>query len=126
MIDFETRVTENQVNAMEALANIASIEDMIREADLKTRNAADAMRGADTSANLALTVALDAQKIAEEASSKASVIRTESGAALEEAGDLATSADSLANKLRETKEEVKKKEEVAREDGDSALLVSEE
>ena len=45
-----------------------------------------AMNGADTSAGLALTVALDAQKIAEEASAKAAVIGADSATALEQVG----------------------------------------
>ena len=121
--DFETRVSENKESARAALANVESIEDMIRQAGEKTRQASQAMNGADSSANLALTVALDAQKIAEEASEKASVISTDSATSLEQANALASDAQGLADKLTETKEQVGQKEEIAKEDGDSALQV---
>ena len=82
-----------------------------------------AMNGADSSAGLALTVALDAQKIAEEASAKAAVIGADSATALEQADALAGDARGLADKLTETKGQVAQKEEVAKEDGESALQV---
>ena len=121
--DFETRVSENKESARAALANVESIEDMIRQAGEKTRQASQAMNGADSSANLALTVALDAQKIAEEASEKAAVIGADSATSLEQANALASDAQGLADKLTETREQVGQKEEVAKEDGDSALQV---
>ena len=121
--EFESRVNENQDSARRALENIASIEDMIRNAEDKTAQAREAMRGADTSANLALNVARDAQKISEEASGKAANITAESGTALDQAKELSSSAQSLANKLTDTKEEVKRKEEVAQQDGESAFTV---
>ena len=65
---------------------------MISNAEEKTGQARDAMVGADTSANLALSVALDAQKIADEASVKASNISTESASTLEQANEMASSA----------------------------------
>lgn len=43
---------------------------------------------------------------------------------MEEANALAASADSLAQKLEETKEIVRMKEEVAEVDGDAAMTVS--
>lgn len=52
---------------------------MIRSAAEKSAEARNAMTGADGSANLALSVALEAQKIASEASEKAEEISTESG-----------------------------------------------
>merc|ERR1719414_290579 len=79
------------------------------------------MNDADTSAGLALTVALDAQKIAEEASAKAAVIGADSATSLEQADALAGDARGLADKLTETKGQVAQKEEVAKEDGESAL-----
>merc|ERR1719384_1794559 len=94
---------------------------MIRQAGEKTRQASQAMNGADSSANLALTVALDAQKIAEEASETAAVIGADSATSLEQANALASDAQGLADKLTETKEQVGQKEEIAKEDGDSAL-----
>ena len=72
-------MSENQAAANQAIADIASIEDMIRSAAEKSAEARNAMAGADGSANLALTVALEAQKIASEASEKAEEISTESG-----------------------------------------------
>ena len=96
---------------------------MIRNAEDKTAQAREAMSGADTSANLALNVARDAQKISEEASTKAANITSESGSALDQAKELSASAQSLANKLQETKEEVSRKEEVAKMDGESAFTV---
>lgn len=96
---------------------------MIGRADEKVRAAAAAMQGADSSANLALTDALVAQKIAEEASEKAAVISSESGESLEKAQELASSAESLANKLSSTKDEIERKEQVADRDGKEALQV---
>ena len=40
--DFETRVSENKESARAALANVESIEEMIRQAGEKTRQAAQA------------------------------------------------------------------------------------
>ena len=116
-------MSENKESARAALANVESIEEMIRQAGEKTRQAAQAMNGADSSADLALTVALDAQKIAEEASAKAAVIGADSATALEQADALAGDARGLADKLTETKGQVAQKEEVAKEDGESALQV---
>ena len=116
-------MNENQDSARRALENIASIEIMIRNAEDKTAQAREAMAGADTSANLALNVARDAQKISEEASTKAANITSDSGTALDQAKELSSSAQSLAQKLQDTKEEVKRKEAVAEQDGESAFTV---
>merc|ERR1719229_1365398 len=75
---------------------------MIRQAGEKTRQAAQAMNGADSSANPA-------------------VIGADSATALEQADALAGDARGLADKLTETKGQVAQKEEVAKEDGESAL-----
>lgn len=120
--DFENRVTENEAAAREAMAKIGSIDEMIRNAEQRTSEAENAMSGADTSANLALSVALNAQKIADEASARASNISTDSRTALDEANELASSAQSLANKLEETKALVSEKEEVAMQDEADAQL----
>ena len=48
---------------MAALKNVDDIEKKIILASTKTRESFDAMNGADTSANLALTVARDAQQV---------------------------------------------------------------
>ena len=61
--DFESTVNENREAAMAALKNVEDIEKKIGLASTKTRESFDAMNGADTSANLALTVARDAQQV---------------------------------------------------------------
>jgi hypothetical protein len=61
--DFESTVNENRDAAMAALKNVEDIERKITQAATKTRESFDAMNGADTSANLALTVARDAQQV---------------------------------------------------------------
>ena len=61
--DFESTVNENREAAMAALKNVDDIEKKIILASTKTRESFDAMNGADTSANLALTVARDAQQV---------------------------------------------------------------
>ncbi len=48
---------------MQALQNVDDIEKRILQATMKTKESFEAMNGADTSANLALTVAKDAQKV---------------------------------------------------------------
>jgi hypothetical protein len=48
---------------MQALQNVDDIEKKILQATTKTKESFEAMNGADTSANLALTVAKDAQKV---------------------------------------------------------------
>ena len=48
---------------MAALINVDDIEKKIGLATAKTRESFEAMNGADTSANLALTVARDAQQV---------------------------------------------------------------
>lgn len=121
--EFESRVSENQEAATMALDNVASIEEMIRNAEEKAGMARDAMTGADTSANLALTVALDAQNITNEASGKAANISAESSSALEQAEELSSSAESLADKLEQTKGQVRDKEGVAEQDSESARTV---
>ncbi len=45
------------------MSNVEDIEKKIGMAAAKTRESYDAMNGADTSANLALTVARDAQQV---------------------------------------------------------------
>ena len=82
-----------------------------------------AMKGAGTSADLALQVARDAQKVASEASGKASQIRSDSASARVRAEELSDSVRSLADKLVDTEGVVAEKENVAKVDGEAALTV---
>lgn len=95
------------------------IEELIEKAEAKSDRSRNAMNGADTSANLAYTVALQAQSIADEASSKAGVIRKASTSTLDEAIALSNSAKSLSVKLDETKTIIFKKEKEARRNGNA-------
>ncbi len=61
--EFESTVAQNRDVAMQALQNVDDIEKKILQATTKTKESFEAMNGADTSANLALTVAKDAQKV---------------------------------------------------------------
>ena len=56
-------MNENRDAATTALNNVDDIEKKIGLAASKTRESFEAMNGADTSANLALTVARDAQQV---------------------------------------------------------------
>ncbi len=116
-------MNDNQDAAQQALADIASIRDMINGAQTKTAEAREAMVGANGSAKLALSVAGDARTVADEASTKAGEIRQESESSREQADELWAAANSLAEKLDSTKDVVSGKEEVARTDGESALAV---
>lgn len=61
--EFESTVAQNRDVAMQALQNVDDIEKKILQATTKTKESFEAMNGADTSANLALSVARDAQKV---------------------------------------------------------------
>ena len=50
--------------ARKALEDVSKIEDIIEQAATRTTEAREAMQGADNNANLALSVAKDAEQIA--------------------------------------------------------------
>merc|ERR1712113_795092 len=83
------------------------------------------MQGADTSANLALTVALNAETISKEASEVAETVSVEATESRQLSKELSDAASSLTNKLSETKERLGEKEGVAASDGASALTALE-
>merc|ERR1712008_329442 len=60
--DFENTVNANREAAERALIEFDRINEIIQQAKEKPVQARDAMTGADTSANLALTVALEGEK----------------------------------------------------------------
>merc|ERR1712109_377226 len=84
-----------------------------------------AMQGADTSANLALTVALNAETISKEASEVAETVSVEATESRQLSKELSDAASSLTNKLSETKVRLGEKEGVAASDGASALTALE-
>merc|ERR1712109_159606 len=84
-----------------------------------------AMQGADTSANLALTVALNAETISKEASEVAETVSVEATESRQLSKELSDAASSLTNKLSETKDRLGEKEGVAASDGASALTALE-
>ena len=57
------------------MIEVDRINEIIQQAKEKTDQAREAMTGADTSAQLALNVALEGEKIVEESSEKASIIK---------------------------------------------------
>merc|ERR1719273_1142870 len=73
------------------------------------------------SAQLALNVAMDAKKIAKEASEKASIIKDKAAESQESASELASATNSLTNKLDETKSRLTVKADITAQDGQSAL-----
>merc|ERR1712113_281711 len=83
------------------------------------------MQGADTSANLALTVALNAETISKEASEVAETVSVEATESRQLSKELSDAASSLTNKLSETKDRLGEKEGVAASDGASALTALE-
>lgn len=119
--DFENTVNDNRESALEALQQVAAIEDVIQTAMVKTEEAREAMNGADTSASLALNVARDAQAIADEASAKAEIISDKAAESRQVASELSSATQSLTAKLADTKTRLEGKEEVAAVDGESAL-----
>jgi len=120
LYDFENSVNDNKQAAQEAFEKYEEIDETARNAYRKAAEAKEAMKGADTSANLALTVALDAQTISSEASTAAASI---SQVAMESRGlaeELANDAESLTVKIQETKEKLDDKEKTAELDGEDA------
>ena len=83
------------------------------------------IKGADTSANLALTVALNAETISKEASEVAETVSLEATESRQLSKELSDAASSLTDKLSETKERLGEKEGVAASDGASALTALE-
>ena len=81
--DFENTVNANREAAERALIEVDRINEIIQQAKEKTDQAREAMTGADTSANLALTVALEGEKIVKESSEKASIIKEKAVESLE-------------------------------------------
>ena len=79
------------------------------------------LKGADTSANLALNVALEAETISKEASEVAETISVEATQSKELAAELSEAASSLTVKLSDTTQRLAQKEGVAASDGTSAL-----
>ena len=71
--DFENTVNANREAAERALIEVDRINEIIQQAKEKTDQAREAMTGADTSAQLALNVALEGEKIVKEPSKKASI-----------------------------------------------------
>ena len=82
-------------------------------------------KGADTSANLALNVALEAETISKEASEVAETVSAEATDSKQLAAELAEAANSLTYKLSDTKDRLGQKEAVAASDGTSALTALE-
>ena len=119
--DFENSVNDNRQAALDALQNTGEIEEMVRTALLKATEAKEAMAGADTSANLALTVAEDAQSISSQASEAASQISQEASQNRGLADELASAAESLTVKIESTKRRLDDKEVTAESDGADAL-----
>ena len=76
--DFENTVNANREAAERALIEVDRINEIIQQAKEKTDQAREAMTGADTSAQLALNVALEGEKIVEESSEKAKIIKEKS------------------------------------------------
>ena len=73
--DFENTVNANREAAERALIEVDRINEIIQQAKEKTDQAREAMTGADTSAQLALNVALEGEKIVKEPYEKASIIK---------------------------------------------------
>jgi len=103
------------------LIEVDRINEIIQQAKEKTDQAREAMTGADTSAQLALNVALEGEKIAKEASEKASIIKEKAVESQESAAELASATTSLTNKLEETKTRLTTKADIAANDEVSAL-----
>ena len=68
--DFENTVNANKEAAERALNEVDRINEIIQQAKEKTDQAREAMTGADTSAQLALNVALEGEKVVKDPSQK--------------------------------------------------------
>ncbi|CAB4054802.1 LAMC1 [Lepeophtheirus salmonis] len=117
---FGGHVDENRDSAKEAMKNVDYIENIIRDSEGKTNEARESLSGADTYANLSLSVAKHAKDIAEEASVNADKIVNESAVTWEQAKELSSSVASLEDKMEETKSIIEEKELVAEQDGQLA------
>lgn len=88
----------------------------------KSLEAREAMQGADISANLALTVARDAQTVSKEASEAAANISREAEKSRGLAEELSAAAESLKTKVSDTKGQLADKEGVAVIEGEAAQM----
>ena len=68
LLKFNQEVQENKDKADDALLKIPEIERIIEEAEKKTMEAQDALSGAESDADMALKLAQQAQKTAQDAS----------------------------------------------------------
>ncbi|QQP35649.1 Uncharacterized protein FKW44_023931, partial [Caligus rogercresseyi] len=114
---FGDHVDENRASAQEAMGNVNYIEDIIRDSEGKTNEARESLSGADTYANLSLSVAKHAKDIAEEASLNADTIVKDSAVTWGQAQELSSSVASLEDKMEETKSIIEDNERVAEQDG---------
>ena len=73
--DFENTVNANREAAERALIEVDRINEIIQQAKEKTDQAREAMTGADTSAQLALNVALEGEKLSKNLPKKPVVLR---------------------------------------------------
>ncbi|OWF54908.1 laminin subunit gamma-1-like [Mizuhopecten yessoensis] len=120
LLAFDKDVQNSKGEADAALQKIPQIQDMIQEAENKTKEASDALTGAENDANMALSLARQAQDTAQNASQAASRIRAEADVTKDRAMDLKDEADNLAGQVNTT--DVKLTNLESQADEDSRLI----
>lgn len=114
--EFDALVQDSKLKAQAALDKVNEIRRLIEEAEGKTEEAENALRGALADAIEARDVAIEAQKIAEKASEDATRIRLEADQTKTRARSLKVDAESLTTKVDETSRRMKEFEDQAASD----------
>uniref|UniRef100_A0A8D9B170 Laminin subunit gamma-1 n=1 Tax=Cacopsylla melanoneura TaxID=428564 RepID=A0A8D9B170_9HEMI len=115
--EFDKQVQDSKDKATSALDTIPSINDLIVDAQGKTKAARQNLAGAEVNAQLAKTVAQEAQtKYAEQASKEADMIKKSADETKSEAISLNGEANTLANKVAETEAKMEALENQASQD----------
>jgi coxsackievirus/adenovirus receptor len=114
--EFDGLVQDSKLKAQAALEKVNEIRRLIEEAEAKTEEAENALRGALQDAIEARDIAIEAQKIAEKASEDATRIRLEADQTKTRARNLKVEADTLTTKVDETSRRMKEYEDQAAND----------
>ncbi|XP_067121237.1 laminin subunit gamma-1 [Centruroides vittatus] len=118
--EFDQSVKTSKEEAGEAFKKIPEIEQIIDEAEDKTRVAENALKDATVAASVSEKAAEDAQRIAEEVSKEADNIRDAAENTKDKAAKLMNQAEGIDERVTETAVRVKEKENEA--DENEALI----
>uniref|UniRef100_A0A6G1SF50 Laminin subunit gamma-1 n=1 Tax=Aceria tosichella TaxID=561515 RepID=A0A6G1SF50_9ACAR len=120
LLKFDQKVQESQKEAMEALKKIPGIRKMIKQAEDKTKDAANKLDSALADATDARDIAQQAFGLANETSVDIRKIRLEAGELKSRISTLKTQASELGDNINHTSAAMDQFEGVARTDGELA------